>query len=518
MTLAFPRAIFKAYLALALIVPILLSPLPYSAIALVLFVVQVYTTFRPLRADLNLALVFTTLVLLPLTLQASVVGVLSTLAVIPAIPLLDHSLRQNAPNQEFHPSEGRRFTNTLKALGTALLAVLAASILLADRTLIFTGVLLAAYVSAVVAYGFYGIPRMPLHASASRVRVIAGNRAETSVGIISRARMLLHTQIAPLHPWMNINPSRFALWKDEVVLSMALTPPLAGPSGPEFQALMIDPWGLVQVSQSLRPVELYVIPRATYAEWLARRFLRQASLQGARASFTIAAGMAARATRRGVEYLSSRPYEPGDRLRDIDWKHLAKLNQLVVKEYTEAENTVTIVAANLTVKNPEEADSLAYDLITLALTLARLAAPVALAIYNNQEVLVATGAADPREALKKVLKAVQNITVVEQQQRFLQLPDIRRLKRNIAQLGHLETDSAQRLSELLRMEDAVLGQVARDHPAAGAIAKAAEHVLPPAMIAVVSMWNHDAEALLITLDGLERQGYNTLSLETTGRR
>ena len=518
MTSPLPRTVFKVYLLSALIAPIMLSPLPYSAIALVLFVLHNYTAFRPPRADLNLVLVFSTLLLLPLTLQASAAESLSTLVVIPAIPLLDYSLRGNAPNQAFHQTQGRRFTNTLKALGTALLVVLVVSLLLGNRTLTFTVVLLAAYVGGMVAYTLYGIPGMPLHASTSRVRVIAGNRAETAVGITNRARISLHTQITSSHPWVNINPSHFRLGKDEVVLNMSLTPPLSGPSSPEFQALMIDPWGLVQVSQSLRPVELYVIPRARYAEWLARRFLSQASLQGASASVTIAPGMAPRAAGWGVEYVSSRLYEPGDSLRDIDWKRSAKLNRLVVKEYTEAENTVTVVAANLTAENPEEADGLAYDLITLALTLARAAAPVALAIYNHQEVLLTTRAADPRDVLKKVLKVAQKIAVLEQQQRFLQPPDIRRLRRNMAQLGHVGTDSSQRLAALLGVEYMVLGQVARDHPAARAITAAAEQVLPPATIAVVSGWNHDAEALLITLDRLERQGYHTVSLEIAGRR
>ena len=52
------RAISKIYLVLALLAAILLSPLPYSVIALALFVLQVYSVYRPFRTDLNLAFTF----------------------------------------------------------------------------------------------------------------------------------------------------------------------------------------------------------------------------------------------------------------------------------------------------------------------------------------------------------------------------------------------------------------------------------------------------------------------------
>jgi len=197
----------------------------------------------------------------------------------------------------------------------------------------------------------------------------------------------------------------------------------------------------------------------------------------------------------------------------MDWKRMCKLNQLIVKEYSEAQELVTIIAANMTVKDPEEADNLAYSLITLALTLARVTAPVALAAYNHQEVLLTTEAADPREILKRMLILAQNITLVEPEQRFLQSPDIRRLKRTMTQLEQAKTEPARRLAELLRLEDEAIQQAAKEHPATRAITKTTEHIPPPAIIAVVSGWNHDTEALLVTLDRLKKQGYNTMEVE-----
>jgi len=256
------------------------------------------------------------------------------------------------------------------------------------------------------------------------------------------------------------------------------------------------------------PIELYVIPRTKYAEWLARKFLGEGTL-GARptvgaislATGTVTAG-------HGAEYLRSRKYQAGDSLRDIDWKHLCKLNQLVIKEYGESRSMATIVAVNLTVQDAEEADNLGYRLITLVLTLAKLSVPLALAAYDRQEVILTTRAMNPREVLKGALRVAQRLSVSEQEHRFLQPPDLRRLKKNITQLQIADSDSSQSLEELLQLEYETIRRLARDHPAARAITKVAESVSPPANLAVVSGWNHDAEALAATLDRLERLGYN----------
>ena len=510
------RAISKIYLVLALLAAILLLPLPYSVIALALFVLQVYSAYRPFRSDLNLVVTFSTLLLLPLTLEPSAVGVFSALLVIPAIPLLDYGLRENALHEEFLQSEGRKPTTTLKTLAAALLVVLVGSLILANWALTFTSVLLAAYLVGVVAYTFYGIPRIPLQGSTARIRVIAGNTAEASVTIRSSAKMPLHAQVTSSYPWVSLNPAKFSLGGDEEILNIALTPPLSGPSRPQFQALMIDPWGLIRIKQNLQPVELYVIPRARYAEWLAKKFLGQAALEYSPAPVALSSAAARRASGRGVEYMTSRPYQPGDSLRDMDWKRMCKLNQFIVKEYGEAQHVVTIVAAvNLTVRDSEEADNLAYNLITSALTLAGVNAPVALAVYNHQEVLLTTRAVEPREILKMTLRVAQNITVAEQEQRFLQPPEIRRLKSNIAQLQRAGTESAQKLAEILRLEDEAMQQVAKEHPAAMAITETAKRIRPPAIVAVISGWNHDTEALVVTLDRLERQGYKIVSVEAS---
>lgn len=106
-----------------------------------------------------------------------------------------------------------------------------------------------------------------------------------------------------------------------------------------------------------------------------------------------------------MEYYGSRPYEPGDRLKDDDRRHSFKLQELVVKEFVGAHGQPAIIVANLAAKDLEEADKLAHNLVMSALTLAMEAMPTALAAYDHKEVLATIPLTSPREALKKASSA-----------------------------------------------------------------------------------------------------------------
>ena len=201
-------------------------------------------------------------------------------------------------------------------------------------------------------------------------------------------------------------------------------------------------------------------------------------------------------------------------MKDVDWKHTFKLQQLVIKEYLNAQGQSAIVATNLTAKDPEEVDELAYDLITSALTLATEAVPTALAAYNQKEVIETTNAINPREMLKKALKLTQNITIVEPLERTLEPQNIKRLRRNISQLEQTTAKPAQKLAEILKLEYQILQETAKKHPAGQALTKAAEGTPAPAVITIVSTFSHDADALAVTLEKLERKGYSTVIIES----
>ncbi len=217
--------------------------------------------------------------------------------------------------------------------------------------------------------------------------------------------------------------------------------------------------------------------------------------------------------KRGIEYFGSRSYYPGDELRSIDWKHTLKLSRLVIKEFIEVGEQAAIIAVNLSVTDVEEADKLAFDLITTVLTLAQEAIPTSLAVYNHQRVVLTAVVTDPRETLKQVLLLVKDITPVEFAHRFLQLPDIGKLRRNIARLKQATSEPGQRLLSMLDFEYQSIEQGAKNHPATLALLRVTEHIPPPAIIVLVSQLNHDAEALLVTGEKLTRKGFTTLNIE-----
>ena len=509
------ETISKAYLLLALFAAALISPLSHSAVAVLLLISQGYSIFRPPRAEVNLALAFLTLLLLPLTLEPVVGELAAALLIVPGLPVLDRSLRGNAAARSMAGSgRARKASTVLKALVVALPLAIFVSFIPEERTLTWTGILLTAYLGGLVVYVLWRIPRAPLEESRTWLRIIAGDTGETALTVRNRGRPALQLLLETPYPWVHVTPSRVDLGENEAALSLTVTPPLAGPSRLQLQASLVDPWGLIQTYQVLEPVELYVIPRARYAAWLAKKYLERMAPATAAMAASLPLPTRPRRFGRGTEYDGSRSYQLGDRLKDVDWKHSLKLNELIVKRLVEAQGQPALIAANLNAEDPEQADVLAYNMITSALTLAREAIPTALAFYDHKDVLAVTAAENPRQALMRTLKLAQGITLREAGERFLRPADLGRLKRTIGQLREAKAEPAQRLLNILRMEYEALEQAAKHHPATGALTEATGRTPPPALIVVLSLSRDDIEALAVTLDRLKKRGYDSVSMET----
>jgi uncharacterized protein (DUF58 family) len=264
----------------------------------------------------------------------------------------------------------------------------------------------------------------------------------------------------------------------------------------------------------LQPLDLHIIPRAKYAKWLANKFLKETSKGVGTA--TGVSKLLGKTGKFGVEFNSIRPYQPGDSWRDFDWKHTYMLDQLIVKEFSEAQGSVGIIVADLTAKDAEDADALAYNLIISALTFATEALPAALAVYNKNEVFAATPPISPRETLKKALELTEKITIEEPKEKILQPLEMRRLKRSISQLKIKRTEAAQKLEEILEFESEASMQAAKKHPATLALMKSVKLAHAPAVITVASPISYDSEALLLGLEQLHEKGYRTIFLEKRG--
>jgi uncharacterized protein (DUF58 family) len=513
-----PKTIARAYLIIVFLLAVLASPLPQSAVALILLIGQLYAVYKPLKTGLSLTLTIGTLVFTPLSLEPLTGNLFACLFTTPALYLLDQNLKDNASNQQLNqPKKGKKPTPTLNALATALLLTCAASVLLWNQTLMLTTAILVSYLAVVLCYTFIEVPKTPVEESKTRIRVLVGDTTNQSMLLYGRANLPLSVTLESQDPWIQGEPSKLILpAHSQVEVGLKFTPPLAGLSIPQIQATSVDPWGLMQINQKLEPAELHIIPRAKYAQWLAKKFLEQTASGTAPTTFFPSGAL--RHARRGVEYKGSRMFQPGDRLKDVDWKHSFMLNELVLKEFAGFQGQPVIIAADLTARDTNEADRLAFNFVMTALTLAVEALPTTLAVYNHKEVLAATLPANPREMLKKTLKLSGSITLVEPSERVLQSAEFWRLKRSMSQLEKMETESAQSLLEILQIEHQASQKTANDQPASWALAKAVERTPPPALIAVVSSVSQDSDVLATVLWKLKEKGYGTVQVGTGQRR
>lgn len=517
-------AVAQGYVAVAVAIAVLIMPVPNLLLAAVPIGGLAYRSFRPVAAGAGVWLCLTSVLIVPLLLDPAL-GAWSGLLVAPALPWLHRELERLASEHAASPltsdleaqglsgpgstRPGRQLTPIAQSMALALLLIGVVSGLAGNFSLLAATALVGAYLAGLAVYALLSAPRAPVEAARQRARVVAGKSQEVALGLTNRGRLPLRLRLVAEYPWVRIAQPLLQLER-EASVTLSLTPPLSGPSRPALWVDAIDPRGLVCWRQALQPVELHVIPRARYAAWLAKKYLEQF---GAGAAIVTGYDSSTKASQRGLEYLGSRPYQPGDRLRDVDWRHTFKLNEMVIKERAEIPGNSAVIVLNLAVRDAEEADRLAHDLITGALTLAKEGVPTALVAYDHARVVeVVSPPGDPWTVLRTALKLSQNIVQIPGWERFLQTPDFSRLRRALGQLERAESEPAQRLYAMLGLELRAWQNAAKGHP----VTRALESVTGPgsqgAAVSVLSMRNHDAGVLDMCLDKLVRQGYRIVTL------
>ena len=105
------------------------------------------------------------------------------------------------------------------------------------------------------------------HALPRRLIVKYGNSPDEIGLLLSTIGSTAVSLFSPADPWVKVKPQKAALNRGKKIeLNLSITPPLAGSSRPQLQTSATDTRGLIQINQSLEPVNLHVIPRAKYAE------------------------------------------------------------------------------------------------------------------------------------------------------------------------------------------------------------------------------------------------------------
>jgi hypothetical protein len=135
-----------------------------------------------------------------------------------------------------------------------------------------------------------------------------------------------------------------------------------------------------------------------------------------------------------------------------------------------------------------------------------------LAAYDHQAVRLTTGTIGPRELVVQSLEVAAKIVTIPNPVKYLDPPDVSRLRANIERLRNLDSPSSSALVQLLQMEYKNLESNATLNPAIQTLSSALIRADRESSIVVISQRNHDAEALAFSSFDLARKGYAVISL------
>ncbi|MDP3061644.1 MAG: DUF58 domain-containing protein [Chloroflexota bacterium] len=481
--------------------------------ALTLLVSQAAALYRPLPCRIDLVLTVVALLLLPLGIFALIGPVFAALVVAPALLLPDLQLQDLAhaqPAPPFH--QGIRTTQTLNSLALTLIAIAVLGMVARNYALLIVAGLLLLGLAVRAAWEVRLLRRPPFRFQASQMRVLVGSQKGCRLEVRNSSRAELRANLSTPYSWLVIRPTRLQLGAGQNgSLEVSAAPPLAGPVAPELRIAIRGPSGLLTAGYAESPLEIHSIPKARYAAWLARQFLEATST--GRGTTTTALTMNEAARRAGVEFFGIRDYQPGDRLRDIEWRHALKLDKLLVKEHLDPPGGGAWILVNLVVSTPEEADWLGYHLVMTAFSAARQAVPSFILGYDEHEETLSVGPLEGREALKQSLRLSTHLSRVEPWERLLAPPNVLRLRRESRAGSMIEARSdGHGFVELLRLELEALEELAQRHPAARHARKLMRLGQRGSTVTVISRWNHDAEALAVILPWLRGRGYRVVDL------
>jgi len=499
--------VLRIYLAVALVAGAVLSPLPLSFIPIVLLLGYLYLWRWPVNDIVNLMIYLYFFFALPLLFSRQTGDFFSPLISLPVLFLIDHSLREAALSTPYYRTERRRsLTGVGRSLVFLALAVMGLSLLLGSVALTLTGTAISLYLIIRGFLVFKGMPSKPVEEKQVQLRIIAGSEGHTFIELNNKSRNGGRLFILSGYDWLKVDPAVLSLKADRTTVKISLTPPLAGPASIRFEAYATDVLGLTQTRFELEPLRLYVIPRAKYAAWLARRYLENTRPGNLPIISDIQSLKPIMGLRRGIEYYGSQQYQPGDSLKNIDWKHSLKYDELISKEFTEFHGRPAVMLVNLAVGNDDEKDKTAYKIIVTALLLARENVPTAISVYDQEGVKMTTASLHPQQLLLKALAVARQLVGYDNPLRYLNRADIDRLRANISRLRFSESAASKTLSELLQFEYRSLSLGARLNPATQALSDVLGKIDRQSNIVIISSHNHDREALAFNTHMLSRKG------------
>ena len=503
----------KIYVAGILVIATILSPLTLSFVPALVLVWYLYLWRWPIAAVINLLTEYFVFFSITLLLSQNVGPLFSLVIALPVLVLVNYALGEAAGSFVYQETRHRRRPTSLYiALLIIAIAVLGASLLLGSLPLLLACGVIICYFGTLGIVVLRSLPLKPVEEIRVYQRMVAGSRAQLNIEIATRTKIGGLLFLESPYEWLKVNPGILPLKENRLVTEVTLSPDLSGPSTIKIKGQAIDRWGLMQISFELEPIALYVIPRARYAAWLARKYLANTKMGTLPVVSNIEALRPIYGLRRGVEYYGSQLYQPGDSMKNIDWKHSLKQNELISKEFAEFQGQPAVVLVNLAVGDAEEADKLAYNIIVTAISLAQENIPAALAAYDHEGVKMTTQTLQAGQLLLQSLQLAQKMVTFVNPVKYLNPPDVVRLRANMNRIRYTESKAVKVLFELLQMEYNNLSRIARVNPATKALNEVFTRVDKQSNIVVISQRNHDAEALAFNTFSYERKGNSVITI------
>jgi hypothetical protein len=508
------RLLLKIYTIIALIVAAVLAPPALSFAPVLLLVWYLFQWRRPISAFVGFMTQYFLFFALGLLFAIPVGSYFAWLISLPLLLAINQSFidmgRLVRPEDSRHR---RRPTNLCVVVISITLAMLFVSIIIGNLNLLLAcGTVIIYFVTTGVII-WRKLPLHPIGEEPVQLRVVAGREGQTNITLVNKAKLSGTLFIESPYDWFKVTPNTFIPLKgDRLILRVSVTPTLSGPAAVKLKGYVVDPWGLTQVQFEIEPVKLVVIPRARYAEWLARKYLSGTKPGMLPLISNISSTKPLYGLRRGIEYYGNKMYQPGDSLKNIDRKHSVKYNVLVSKEFSDIQAQPAIILINLVAGNTEEMDKLVYNIIVTAMNLAQDSIPAAMAVYHDEDILLTTRSLASNNLVTSALQIVKNIVIKPALLKYLTPPDVIRLRANISRLSQTESQPAKTLRELLRLEYKNLSNNASSNPCTRALTEVMAKTNQQSTVIAISNRNYDAEALAFITYSLAAKGNALISV------
>ncbi len=508
-------AIFlKFYVIATLLVAAILSPSNFSIIPIILLAFYLFQWRRiisPVIDVLSQYFIFLAIALLYSTMLPEYIAPLFAL---PVLLLITRSLSKSAHIIKSYSQHSKRRPTTLYIVQCIIiLSIFALALLLSDLTLIISASVLIIYFICLSLFVIRRVPHKPVKEEQILYRILAGKTEDLEIQLSPVIRYGMALFFESQFDWIKIKNKRIYLKDTPMSLELSITPALSGPSIVKLKGYAIDRWSLFQTSFEMEPVKLVVIPRAKYATWLALRYMsgtRQGNLpliSNTNVSKTL------QGFRQGIEYYGNRIYQAGDSLKNINWKASVKYDELISKEFDEFRGQPAVILVNLVAGDDDELDKLAHDILITAVTLGQANIPASFAVYDKEKVVMTTPALSSNQLVSYALRIVKKLVIHSNPVKYLNPPDVLRLRSNINRLSKIDTKPSGKLSELLKLEYGVLNSGSNSNPCTKALFQAKTKINERFNVVILSLYNHDAEALAFNKYTLTRQGSFVISVK-----